>query len=102
MLIAVTQVEAVAASGRKRLEVPPGAVVTPLAEERAEELGIELSGARARGDGSPGDDSWEVEVRRLVRAVLDRLGESHEREEAVTAEVLRRLGGRCGCPRRRG
>lgn len=98
MLIAASQVEAAAAAGETRLDLPGGAVVTPLARERAEELGVQLvfgcSTTRREGASVP---ARAEEVRALVRAVLARVGESADLEEAVTAAVLRRLQGGCGC-----
>jgi len=98
MLITESEVEAAAAAGKTRLHLSGGAVVTPLARDRAEELGVQLviGCSTTAGECSSGPGRAE-EVRTLVRAVLARLNEPADLEEAVVSAVLQRLdGGRCG------
>lgn len=98
MLITESEVEAAAAAGKTRLHLSGGAVVTPLARDRAEELGVQLvvGCSTTERECSPGPARAE-EVRALVHAVLARLSQPADDEEAVVSAVLQRLGGgRCG------
>lgn len=92
MLITESQVQAAAAAGKSRLELTGRAVVTPLARERAEELGVRLViGCTTTGEKGSPCAARAAEVRALVRAVLARVGEPADLEEAVVSAVLRRL-----------
>ncbi|HEX5201059.1 MAG TPA: SDR family NAD(P)-dependent oxidoreductase [Actinoplanes sp.] len=88
-LIRVGDVERIAASGGDSLAVAPGEILSPLARDRARDLGIEL---RARPvDGGPAARTEEL-VRQALGEVLARVGDGDLEE--VIRQVVAEVGAR--------
>jgi len=124
-VLTASQVEAAAKAGQADLRVPAGTIVTPLAKDRAQVLGLLLVpcgvGVASAGDAPAGRvprrrAESEIDVERLVieskvRVVVRRvlLGQGRgvaELEDVVTAVMARlrpaeRTGAACGCEGRR-
>ena|GEM_PF-4614280 len=79
-VIAASDVEYSAASGNRKLQFPAGAIVTPLARDRARELGVTLEETGADPGNGPGAGTVatvgatmspdQERVRRVVTRVL--------------------------------
>jgi hypothetical protein len=102
-VITAADVEA-AARGDKSLSVEGGAIVTPLARDRASVLGVRvLEGVSPPGEKTAPHSSslvLESKVRVAARRALLRSGRGLGELEDVVAQVMRRLGGGtcdCGC-----
>jgi hypothetical protein len=100
-VIAAAEVEA-AAGGDKSVRVEAGAMVTPLARDRAAVLGVRI----LEGVSAPAEKAHsnilvlESKVRVAARRALLRSGRGLGDLEDLVAQVMRRLGGGacdCGC-----
>jgi len=103
-IVSAADVEAAAAAGRDRITVPAGGRATPLAVDRAAELGVRLEQAAARPapGGRERAEGLETTVRTLVRRVMARIGADPAAEDRVVTAVLRRLGEHeCACGKHR-
>lgn len=101
-VITAGNVEAAAKSGQQIL-VDATTIVTPLARDRAQVLGVRFE-ARAGDDQGREDGDidlprlvLESKVRMVARRLLLRAGENPAQLEEVVAAVMRRLDGDCGC-----
>lgn len=108
-LFSAADVEELAASGQRVLLVEPGAIVSPLAADRARDLGVEIrrgppGAAVQRASSSASPAALEDEVRQTLRQVIDDIGDGDVRE--VVRHTLRRLRGEAfpaaAAPRRAG
>lgn len=106
-LFSAVDVEELAASGQRVLLVEPGAILSPLAADRARDLGIEIrrgaagsvpSGAPSISSTRPTNRSasLEDEVRRTLRHVIDEIGDGDVRE--VVRRTLQQLRGGTSAP----
>jgi hypothetical protein len=123
-VITAAEVEAALANGNRQLVSENGALITPLARDRADAVGLAIVDGQApggTGDAQPGPlaprparatASPELDVKRLVveskvrvaaRRVLLRTGRSPGELENVVQAVMRRLEAEageavgCGC-----
>jgi hypothetical protein len=94
-------VEAAARSGRD-LVVDGTTLLTPLARDRAQALGVRIEEMQASGPTPEGGVQvprlvLESKVRVVARRLLLRSGASPAQLEEVVVAVMRRLDGECGC-----
>lgn len=95
-LFVASDIEDVASAGRRELVVDVDAIVSPLAQDRARELGVEIrrglahAGSRpSQPPAPPGGDGHDAEVRRILREVMEEIGGDDLRR--VVREALARL-----------
>jgi hypothetical protein len=124
-ILTASQVEGAAKAGQADLRVPAGTIVTPLAKDRAQVLGLLLVpcalGVTSAGDALAGrvprrraESQMDVErlvieskVRVVVRRVLLGQGRGVAELEGLVTAVMARLrpaeptGAACGCEGRR-
>ncbi len=82
-----------AAGGKTRLTLEPGARLTPLAQDAARQLGLEIvwgeDVAAGTAPPAPEDAAPEPDLRAIIRAaVIARLGAAPEGLDAIIAGVL--------------
>lgn len=105
-LISAADVERAASDGRGSLDVGPGVLVSPLAAERARDLGVDLVASRTDGSAPAGrraSDGRDGIVRTALRKALvrsrGRVGDQAELVAEAVAEALRlRWAGPAGVP----
>jgi len=109
-VVTAAEVEAAAQEGASLL-IDDDTIVTPLARDRAEALGVSLGGASAAAVASRRDVAstpgpvdvkrlvLESRVRMLARRKLLARGEGLAGLEDLVAAVMERLGCGCGCER---
>jgi len=95
-IVGVSEVEAAAEAGRDSIVVPSGSMLTPLARERAAELGLDVA-----SEGQPAADPRRKALRAQVEAITARVvarhgGDSDQIEPIVNA-VMRQIAGPCPC-----
>ncbi len=103
--LSAEHVEEASAAGRQEITISRCAKVTPLATERAAELGVAIvvePGAEgAPKTVGPGVDGLERRIREVTQRALLNAGMDPSNSEEVLAAVLARLrsdkGGACGC-----
>ncbi len=103
--LSAEHIQDAAAAGRREIAISRCAKVTPLAEERARELGVTIvvtpGATGAPKTQGPGVDDLQRRVRSVVRKALLDAGEDLDRADEVLAAVLERLrtdkAPGCGC-----
>lgn len=103
-LYSAADIEELAAAGQRELVVEQSAIVSPLAVDRARDLGVEIHHGSHPGATPPTASgtapALEDDVRRALRQALDEVGEA-DIAEAVR-RTLRRFAGAMPSPRQRG
>lgn len=92
-VFSAADIEKFVAAGQRVLVIDPGAIVSPLATDRARDLGVEIRRGRGDPDAPPGIHpgsmpAIEDEVRRTLRAVLDE-GDSGDVRDVVRRTLQR-------------
>jgi hypothetical protein len=97
-VISADEVEA-AASDAAEFEVPAGALVTPLARQRAAELGVALvTGTAAASASQPGSRvAMEAKARELAESAVAARGGGPSQVDELVAAVMRLLAEDCRC-----
>lgn len=99
-VISGDQIEAAAEMGRSELVIPAGALVTPLAHERAAALGISLSSSVAP-DRQVGHAArraaTEAKAREIVARVVADRGGNPSMVDGLVKTVMERMSGSCQC-----
>lgn len=99
-LVSGEQVEAAAAMGHSELSIPVGAVITPLARERAEALGVAFSSsvksAQAAGHAAK-RAAMEAKAREIVARVVADQGGDPSMVDDMVKTVLQRMSRDCKC-----
>lgn len=95
-VISANEVEAAAEAGHSELTVSGGAVVTPLARERAAALGVNLVTTTVRARTAD-RQTLEDKAREVSRRVIAAHGGDPGMLEDVVKTVLKRMSGDCPC-----
>jgi len=99
-VISGEQIEAAAEMGRSELVIPAGALITPLAHERAAALGISLSSSVApdrHAGHAARRAATQAKAREIVaRVVADRGGDPSMVDDMVKT-VMERMSSSCKC-----
>ncbi|MCZ7534106.1 MAG: hypothetical protein M5U23_12030 [Acidimicrobiia bacterium] len=99
-VVSAGDIEMAAESGRSELFVPVGSIVTPLARERADALGVtvNMTSNPTSPLGRPtGEMSLEAKAREVTAKVIARYGGDPSMLDDMTQTVLKRMSGNCAC-----
>ncbi len=99
-VVSAGDIEMAAETGGSELFVPVGSIVTPLARERADALGVAVnmtSNPTSPLERPSGEMSLEEKAREVTAKVIARHGGDPSMLDDMTQTVLKRMSGDCPC-----